>query len=133
MRKRVLILAALMCLVVLGVLAGSSTITLDKAQPMQPQIEEFVAWYESLDFLDQAQWDLAFSNLMAPGQGLASTTPEILQDSSKDVEGPVAYLLPNGSVYHLNPNCQYVRSKSNVITKPLSEVHGRKPCSKCAK
>lgn len=36
MRKRVLILAALMCLVVLGVLAGSSTITLDKAQPMQP-------------------------------------------------------------------------------------------------
>jgi hypothetical protein len=68
-------------------------------------------------------------------QAPVQTTQALKQDTTQvvvsDVNDPIVYWLPNGSVYHTDRNCSYIKDKSNVISGPLSQCPISKKCSRC--
>lgn len=134
MKKKLLIILLLLCLVLTAYAAGTR-ITLDSSKPMAEQIDAFRDWYDGLSFLDKAQWDLAFHDLTDPDRAFAEFENQSLgfADTTEDENEQYVYVLPKGSVYHLSPNCKYVKNKNNVQTIPISQTGTRKPCSVCGK
>ena len=132
--KRWLLILLAFLSITLVVYAAGSKITLDSRKPMAGQIEAFQDWYGELDFLDQAQWDLAFNELTDPwNTGSKSEDQASFPDSFTE---QMVYVLPKGEVYHLSNTCQYVKNKSNVRVMTLSDAKGAgysRPCSKCGK
>ena len=125
-KSKFLIIFAVLCLALTAFAAGSK-ITLDSSREMQPQIDEFKEWYSKLGIPEQAQWDLAFVEL---------ASQEAYQLASLSTSGSVVYVTPNGSVYHLDPNCRHIINRSNVITMDASRVPNsqyKRPCATCGK
>ena len=125
-KSKFLILLAVFCLALTAFAAGSK-ITLDSSREMQPQIDEFKKWYSELSIPEQEQWDLVFVEL---------ANQEAYQLASLSTSGSVVYVTPNGSVYHLDPNCRHIRNKDNVRALDASQVPNsqyKRPCATCGK
>ena len=133
--KQAIVILLLVCLVAVTAFSAGKRITLDSNKEMHPQISDFVAWYDSIGFLEQAQWDLAFSNLTIGNYNVTETETGLSLTSKVTDEVRAVYKLPDSQVFHTRTLCQYISGKDNIITMDKDEAVGRnfRLCKTCAK
>ena len=127
MRKRkLLVVAAALCLLVATAFAAGRTITLDSAKPMQGQIEQFKEWYAELPLLERAAWDMAFLELSDPQAAGAS----FFASSATDETEVLVWIPKSGKRYHSNANCSNMNNPTQVsLDDAISK--GFTPCKRC--
>ena len=61
---------------------------------------------------------------------------EELEQAAEEAEGsePTCWVAPSGSLYHLDPDCTYIRNKDALTEMTVEEAENadRRPCSRCA-
>ncbi len=133
--KQAIVILLLVCLAAVTAFSAGKRITLDSNKEMHSQIGDFVAWYDSIGFLEQAQWDLAFSNLTIGNYNVTETETGLSLTSKVTGEVRAVYVLPKRDVYHTRTLCHYISGKDNIITMDKDEAVDRnfRLCKTCAK
>ena len=67
---------------------------------------------------------------------LEEEAAEELEQAAEEAEGsePTCWVAPSGSLYHLDPDCTYIRNKDALTEMTVEEAENadRRPCSRCA-
>jgi hypothetical protein len=119
------VIAACLAIALVAYAAGSR-ITLDSSKPAADQIELFKEWYKQLDYLEQAEWDLAFAELTDPW-----SATYMMQESSVSEETEQMVWIPKtGAKYHSKSTCSNMKNPRHVtLSDAISRGYGK--CSKC--
>lgn len=67
---------------------------------------------------------------------LEDEVEEEIEEAIEEAEDsePTCWVTPSGSLYHLDPDCTYIRNKDalTLMTIETAEASERRPCSRCA-
>lgn len=94
------------------------------AEELEEAVEEEVA--EELE--DEAEEELE--------EAIEEEAEEEIEEAIEEAEDsePTCWVTPSGSLYHLDPDCTYIRNKDalTLMTIETAEASERRPCSRCA-
>ena len=133
--KRLLLFIPLVLALVLTAYAAGTKITLDSSYDMRQQIDNSIAWYDSLEFIEKAQWDLAFSNLALGNDTVTETDGVITLSNNTPSDTRAVYTLPGSTVFHTRALCRHISGKTNINTITRDEALGMNLslCKTCKK
>jgi hypothetical protein len=66
----------------------------------------------------------------------SSCTSKVTSTGNSSITGTIVYWVPDGSVYHTQKNCQYIRNRKDVESGPIAEAKAEgktRECKVCAR